>query len=119
MKESKLAATSVASYTIEKVNGDASTVAATVAGGYVTFDTTAVGLGSDDEIDNGTTVYYVVKANVTKDGTNDNDDYLKVEFDAFNASQVKYVSDSTSINNTSVTDLRIGLTKLDGTQINE
>jgi len=119
MKESKLASTTGDAYTIEKINGDASTVSGTVAGGYVTFITTGAGLGTDDQIDNGTTVYYLVKVNVTKNNAVDNDDYLKLDFDSFTASQVEYCSDSTSANNALVTDLRIGLTKLDGTQINE
>jgi hypothetical protein len=40
-------------------------------------------LNPDNEIDNGTTVYYLVKANYTKDSTSDNDDYIKVEFEDF------------------------------------
>jgi hypothetical protein len=97
------------------------TLLSTVANpGTVTFDTTVSDFGSDDEIDNGSTLYYVVKADVVKDDANqaENNDFVKVSFKTMDNSQVVYSSDGTT-NNSDVTDLRIGLTKLDGTQINE
>ena len=85
----------------------------------VAGDATFLLTGTDFELDNGTTTYYVVKANVTKGTTADNDDYIKVQFDAFNWDQVKYKSDDSWNNDTSITDARLGITSLDGTQINE
>lgn len=92
-------------------------MSATSTPSTVTFDTSA--FTADDLIDNGTTVYYVVKATVTKDTTSDTDDYVKVSFDALNSSQMVYTANSAITGLADVTDLRIGLTKIDGTQINE
>lgn len=83
----------------------------------VTFDTST--FTTDDLIDNGVTVYYVVKANVTKDSDSDNDDYVKVSFDTLNNSEIVYSADDAITGLANVTDLRIGQTKIDGTQINE
>jgi len=74
--------------------------------------------GVDYELENGTTTYFVVKATVTKDTTTDNDDYVKVQFDSLNG-VVSYQSDDTNHNDAAITDLRVGMTKLEGTQINE
>ncbi|EKD66657.1 MAG: hypothetical protein ACD_49C00025G0001 [uncultured bacterium (gcode 4)] len=124
--------TAITAMTIEKVNGTNAAIIAnlladdggaayTVAGGAVAADAFFNLSGTDYQLDNGTTTYFVVKATVTKDATlgSDTDDYVKVQFDALNASNVIYASDDAVTNNTSVTDLRIGLTKIDGTQINE
>lgn len=82
-------------------------------------DATFLLTGTDYKLDNGTTTYFVVKADVTKGTTADNDDYVKVEFAAFNGSELKFRSDDTGNNDTSITDARLGITSLDGTQINE
>lgn len=113
--------TTVNSVSIEKINGTTGSVAGTLSlaggSGTATFDTT--GLGTDAEISNQSVVHYVVKANVTKNGPQDNDDYVKVEFAGFTNSQVLYSSNDSVYSGTNVTDLRIGLTRLDGTQVNE
>jgi hypothetical protein len=75
--------------------------------------------GTDFEIDGGSTSYYVLKANITKWSANDNDDYVKVEFSAFDGGELQYKSNDLGNNDTSITDARLGITKLDGTQINE
>lgn len=129
-KLTSAAGTAISAMTIEKVNGTEGSVAGTLLNGAAgatfgandtpntaTFDVSS--LSADDLIDNGTTVYYVVKATVTKDWTTDNDDYVKVSFDALNSSQIVYTADSAITGLADVTDLRIGQTKIDGTQINE
>ena len=73
---------------------------------------------SDDLIDNGTTAYYLIKADLSLTGTNDHDSYIKVSFPTLNDSEIKYKSDGSS-NNTSVTDLRLWITTLNGTKIND
>lgn len=113
--------TTINGMTIEQVNGNTGSIAGTLSlsngSGTATFAMT--GLGTDAEINNGTMKYYVVKADVTKDTTTDNDDYVKVEFAGFSNGEVTYSSNDTNYSGSNVTDLRVGLTKLDGTQINE
>jgi hypothetical protein len=61
---------------------------------------------------NGTSSYYVIRATVSKDATNDNDDYAKIEFSDLSSSAVEYKNDdSGSKNDTLVTDLRLSKTK--------
>jgi len=119
------ASSTVGSLTIEKIGGSLTPIAGAVSSGslgassgsaVVTFTTT----GSDYDINNGSTVYYLVKAlSVTNSSGSglDKDDYIQVYFSALNNSNVVYSDDDAGAN---VTDLRLGsLTKIDGIQINE
>ena len=113
--------TTLASVTIEKINGSTGSVSSsgnTVSAGSGQFVFNMTQLGTDSDIENGSEVYYVVKATITKSSTTDNDDYVKAQFNALSG-QFKYKSDSTALNNTAVTDPRFSFTKLDGTQISE
>lgn len=120
----------VGSLTIEKIGGSLTPIAGAVSSGslgassasaVVTFTTT----GSDYDINNGSTVYYLVKAlSVTNSSGSglDKDDYIQVYFSGLNTATgstagIEYSDDDAG---TTITDLRIGsLTKIDGIQINE
>lgn len=107
-------------WTIEKIGwiDAAISVAAGVTGAEATLVTAFA--TSDDEIDNGTTAYYLVKAKaVALAGASDHDSYIKISFPTLNDSEVKYKSDSTGGNNTSITDLRLGITTLDGNKVTD
>ena len=117
LKISAYNAANYTGFTVEKISGSDWAIAWTIATDYVTFNTTA--LTGDDEIDNGTTAYYLIKATLAKTGSAENDDYIKVEFDALDGGEVTYASDHITYSGTTVTDLRIWVTKIDGTQINE
>jgi hypothetical protein len=65
------------------------------------------------------TAYFVIRADITKDSTNDNDDYAKIEFNDLSSSAVEYKSDDSSTNNTLITDLRLSQSKASWIQINE
>ena len=92
----------------------------TLAGGSddITFDMDTL-MTSDYKISNGGTVYYVIKATVTKDGSNINDDFVKYEFPNLASSNVVYKSDDPVANNTAITDTRLDYTSLAGTVISE
>jgi hypothetical protein len=81
---SKLTATAFASSTIQRIGS--SNVATAATGADATSVTFGSLTGSDFEIAPSTTVYYVVKAVITKDGTHDNDDYIQASLGALNGS---------------------------------
>ncbi|MDD2565975.1 MAG: hypothetical protein PHZ26_03465, partial [Candidatus Gracilibacteria bacterium] len=111
----------IGTMSIEKIGGvDAAvSVAAPATGAEATLNTSSFAT-SDDEIDNGTTSYYLVKAKtVALTGLSDHDSYIKVSFPTLNDSEVKYASDSVGGNNTSITDLRLGITTLDGNKVTD
>lgn len=70
-------------------------------------------------MNNGTTSYYLVKANnVVKDVTNDEDDFIQLMIPALNNGQITYVSDDA--NATPITDLRLpNVTSITGVEIHE
>lgn len=115
----KLAATTVGGYTLEKIGGTELPVAGVVAGSVVTFNVAS--FTADDLVNNGSTVYYVVKATgVAKNNTSDKDDYIQAKFNALNAGQVTYTADTAVNGQANVTDLRLGsVTKLDGVKVSE
>ncbi len=92
----------------------------TLVGGSddITFDMDTL-MTSDYKISNGGTVYYVIKATVTKDGSNINDDFVKYEFPNLASSNVVYKSDDPVANNTAITDTRLDYTSLAGNVISE
>ena len=124
----KYALTTASDLTIEKIGGTSGSTGATVTNAInTTGSTTTVatfnlaGLGVDALVNNGSTVYFVVKANgVTKDTASDKDDYIQAKFSALNNSQVVYTADTSVNGQANVTDLRLGsVTKLDGVKVSE
>lgn len=115
MKMSKYTGTTVNSVTIEKINGSDTPITWSVAGWYITFNTST--FTSDQKIETNSMSYYLVKVNVTKDNVQTTDDYVRFDFDWFNTWEVSYKSDE--VGDTDITKLGLDIVKLDWTQINE
>lgn len=123
-----LSGTTVTAYTIEKIGGTDGVLDTKAPAAQVTFDLVA-GTTNDNLVNNGSTVYYVVKATgVTKTAPVDNDDYIQVGFNDLSAGAITYAADTFNTVSTAdditgqalVTDLRLGsVTKLDGVKVSE
>ena len=121
-------AADITAITVQKVNGITAAQSATLANGNALPGPAAwgtavtginlfnnVNLGTDKEVENGTTVYYVVKATLAGlDSTENKYVQLKLEnLDTPNT--VIYSSDEAGAAN--ITSLRIGTTSIDGTTL--
>jgi len=135
-KSNNTAATDFTNLTVEKINGtnwvqpiteqaDGTTALAEDAIPTDMNIFRGVALGSDKEIDNATTVYYVVKADFSSlDSSNNKYIQLKLnDLDNSTTKTVEYSSDNvddvdwTWNASDNITSLRIGVTSIDGTSI--
>jgi hypothetical protein len=123
--------TTVSAMSIERVggadaDGQAATAVTSIDGaaetnGAITFDMSSL-TNDDDVLENGTTTYFVVKATVAKATAVGIQDYVKVEFTdlANSANGITYASDDAGTSGqANITDARIGVDSLDGTQVSD
>lgn len=114
---SKLAATTINGITIQNADGD--TVAGVLNAGVTTATFTVTG-NSDFEITPGSTETFIVKADVTKGGAGESDDYLEVSLDALNATDATAnFSWKDSEDAAAKSALRLGTSSLSGFSLDE
>jgi hypothetical protein len=131
----KNAATVLTGVTLQKIGGNGTAIAGTEAGsafdagtglGYITFDTTAAGFGTDEEFAESTTSYYIVKATVGTLEASLGNDWIKIDLDMLNGADGDADSAGANFSWKDSSDaaskfpLRLdGTSSIDGTKINE
>ena len=109
----------------DEIDSDTASLDTTSGADTVTFDTLS-DFSSDQYIDAGETVYYILRADVVKDITAENDDFIKVELTDLNGGDMVYGGDNAEFGVGSITftetvtsdgNVIVTFTKADGTTV--